>query len=150
MKRRKANWIGHILRRNCPLKHVTEGKIEGRIEVTGRGGRRCKQLLDEFRIGEDAANCGRKHWSHSAENLLLKRLWNCRQTTVWWWWWRRRRRRRYTYMPSPDSNFLFKIRKLTFLHSSDINFFPRYLNWHSYDLITIVVRLFIWQFSVQM
>jgi hypothetical protein len=30
-KRRKANWIGHILRRNCLLKHVIEGKIEGRI-----------------------------------------------------------------------------------------------------------------------
>ena len=29
IKRRKANWIGHILRRNCLLKHVTEGKIEG-------------------------------------------------------------------------------------------------------------------------
>jgi hypothetical protein len=36
MKGRKADWIGHILRRNCLLKHVTEGKIEGRIEVTGR------------------------------------------------------------------------------------------------------------------
>ena len=28
MKRRKTNWIGHILRRNCLLKHVNEGKIE--------------------------------------------------------------------------------------------------------------------------
>jgi hypothetical protein len=27
VKRRKANWIGHILRRICLLKHVTEGKI---------------------------------------------------------------------------------------------------------------------------
>jgi hypothetical protein len=31
IKRRKANWIGHILRGNCFLKHV----IEGKIEVTG-------------------------------------------------------------------------------------------------------------------
>jgi hypothetical protein len=31
IKRRKANWIGHILRRNCLLKHVIEGKSEGRI-----------------------------------------------------------------------------------------------------------------------
>jgi hypothetical protein len=31
----KANWIGHILRRNCILRQVIEGKIEG-IEVTGR------------------------------------------------------------------------------------------------------------------
>jgi hypothetical protein len=36
IKRRKANWIGHILRRNCLLKHVIEGKIEGSIEMTGR------------------------------------------------------------------------------------------------------------------
>jgi hypothetical protein len=47
IKRRKAHWIGHILRRNCLLKHVIEGKIEGRIEMTGRRGRRRKQLLDD-------------------------------------------------------------------------------------------------------
>jgi hypothetical protein len=29
MKRRKAKWIGHILLRNCLLKHVIEGKLEG-------------------------------------------------------------------------------------------------------------------------
>ena len=29
MKRKKANWIGHILRRNCHLKHVVGGNIEG-------------------------------------------------------------------------------------------------------------------------
>jgi hypothetical protein len=44
-KRRKANWIGHILRRNCPLKHAIEGKIERKIEVTERPGRRRRQLL---------------------------------------------------------------------------------------------------------
>jgi hypothetical protein len=27
IKRRKANWIGHILRTNCLLKHVNEGKL---------------------------------------------------------------------------------------------------------------------------
>jgi hypothetical protein len=42
IKRRKANWIGHILRRNCLLKHV----IEGKLEITRRRGR-CKQLLDD-------------------------------------------------------------------------------------------------------
>ena len=36
----KANWIGHILRRNCLLQRVSEGKIKGGIEVTGRQGRR--------------------------------------------------------------------------------------------------------------
>jgi hypothetical protein len=30
VKRRKVNWIGHILRRNCLLKHITEETIEGR------------------------------------------------------------------------------------------------------------------------
>ena len=30
--RRKANWISHILRRNCLLKHIIERKIEGRID----------------------------------------------------------------------------------------------------------------------
>jgi hypothetical protein len=34
IKRRKANWIGHILRRNCLLKHVIEGKTEISREVT--------------------------------------------------------------------------------------------------------------------
>jgi hypothetical protein len=49
IKRRKANWIGRILRRNCFLKHVIEGKLEGRIEMTGRRGRRRKQLLDDLK-----------------------------------------------------------------------------------------------------
>jgi hypothetical protein len=31
IKRRKANWIGHILRRNYLLKHVIEGMLKGRI-----------------------------------------------------------------------------------------------------------------------
>jgi hypothetical protein len=49
VKRRKANWIGHVLRRNCLLKHVIEGTIKGRIEVTGRQRRRRKQLLDDLK-----------------------------------------------------------------------------------------------------
>jgi len=36
--KRKANWIGHILRRNCLLQWVIEGKIKGGIEVTGKRG----------------------------------------------------------------------------------------------------------------
>jgi len=47
ISKRKANWIGHILRRNCLLQRVIEGKIEGGIEVTGRRGRRRK-LLDDL------------------------------------------------------------------------------------------------------
>jgi hypothetical protein len=49
IKRRKANWIGHMLRRNCFLKHVVEGNIEGRIEGIGRRGGRRKQLLDNLK-----------------------------------------------------------------------------------------------------
>jgi hypothetical protein len=49
IKRRKANWIGHILRRNCLLKHIIEGKLKGRIEMTGRRRRRRKQLMDDLK-----------------------------------------------------------------------------------------------------
>jgi hypothetical protein len=48
IRKRKANWIGHILRRNCLLKQVVEGKIQGQIEVTRRRGRRRKKLLDDL------------------------------------------------------------------------------------------------------
>ena len=36
VSKQKANWIGHILHRDCLLKQVTDGKIKGGIEVTGR------------------------------------------------------------------------------------------------------------------
>ena len=49
IRKRKANWFGHILRRNCLLQRVTEGKIQGGIEVTGRQGRRCRKLLDDLK-----------------------------------------------------------------------------------------------------
>jgi len=49
ISKRKANWIGHILRRNCLLKQVIEGKIKGEIEVTRRRGRKRKNLLDELK-----------------------------------------------------------------------------------------------------
>jgi hypothetical protein len=48
-KRRKATWIGDILRRNCLLKHVIEGKLEGMTEMTGRRGRMRKQLLYDLK-----------------------------------------------------------------------------------------------------
>ena len=31
IRKRKVNWIGHILRRNCLLEQVIEGKIKGQI-----------------------------------------------------------------------------------------------------------------------
>jgi len=43
LKRRSSNWIGHILRRNRLLKHVTEGKIQGARRRRGR-----KQLLNDL------------------------------------------------------------------------------------------------------
>jgi len=46
IRKRKANWLGHILRRNCLLKRVIEGKIRGEMEVARRRGRRRKKLLD--------------------------------------------------------------------------------------------------------
>jgi hypothetical protein len=39
-KKRKANWIGQFLRRNCLLQQVLERKIKGPIEVTRRRRRR--------------------------------------------------------------------------------------------------------------
>jgi hypothetical protein len=35
MKRKKDNWVGHILRRNYLLRHVVEGKIGEKIEMMG-------------------------------------------------------------------------------------------------------------------
>ena len=49
IKKRKVNWIGHILRRNSLLEQVIEGKIKGEMGVTRRGGRRLKKLLDDLK-----------------------------------------------------------------------------------------------------
>ena len=53
IRKRKANWIGHILRRNCLLKQVIEGKIKREIEVTRRQVRRRKKLLDDLKDRKD-------------------------------------------------------------------------------------------------
>jgi hypothetical protein len=44
------------------LKHVMEGKTEGKLEVTGRRGRRRKQLPDELRETK-------RHWTLKEEAL---------------------------------------------------------------------------------
>jgi hypothetical protein len=49
LRKRKANWIGHILRRNCFLQRVIEGKTQRGIKVTGRQGRRHRKLLDDLK-----------------------------------------------------------------------------------------------------
>ena len=62
ISKRKANWIGHILRRNCLLRRVIEGKIKGGIEVTGRRGRRRRKLLDDLKE--------KRGYSHLKEKAL--------------------------------------------------------------------------------
>jgi hypothetical protein len=49
IRKRKANWIGHILCRHCLLQRVIEGKIKGGTEVTGRQGRRRRKLLNDLK-----------------------------------------------------------------------------------------------------
>ena len=49
IRKQKANWIGHILHRNCLLKQVIKGKIKGEMEVTIRRGRRHMKLLDDHK-----------------------------------------------------------------------------------------------------
>jgi hypothetical protein len=55
--RRKLNWIGYTLQRNCLIKHVVLGKIEG----TRRGGRKRKQLLDDLKEKEGTGSWKTKH-----------------------------------------------------------------------------------------
>ena len=59
--------FGHILRRNCLLQRVIEGKIQGGIEVTGRRGRRRRKLLDDL--------MERRGYSHLKEEALDRTVW---------------------------------------------------------------------------
>jgi hypothetical protein len=70
IRKGKANWIGHILRRNCLLQRVTEGKMQGGIEVTGRQGRRRRKLLDDLKE--------RREYSHLKEEALDRTIWRAR------------------------------------------------------------------------
>ena len=70
ISKRKANWIGYILRRNCLLQRVTEEKIEGGMEVTGRQARRCRKLLDDVKE--------RRGYSHLKEEALDRTMWRAR------------------------------------------------------------------------
>ena len=67
LRKRKANWIGHILRRNCFLQWVSEGKMQGGIEVTGRQVRRRRKLLDDLKE--------RRGYSHLKEEALDRTMW---------------------------------------------------------------------------
>jgi hypothetical protein len=66
----KSNWIGHILRRDCLLQRVIEGKIKGGIEVTGRRGRKRRKLLEDFKE--------RRGYSHLKEEALDRTMWRAR------------------------------------------------------------------------
>ena len=70
IRKRMANWIGHILRRNCLLKQVIEGKIKGEMEVTRRRGRRRKKLLDDLK--------DRRRYCHLKEEALDRTMWRNR------------------------------------------------------------------------
>ena len=61
VNRRKYKWIGPILRRKCLIKHVIEGKIEGRIEVRGEEEEDVCSYLVTLRKREDTGNWKRKH-----------------------------------------------------------------------------------------
>jgi len=70
IRKQKANWIGHILRRNWLLKQAIEGKIKGEMEVTRRQGRRRKKLLDDLK--------DKRGYSHLKEEALDRTMWrNC-------------------------------------------------------------------------
>jgi hypothetical protein len=58
IKRRMADWIGHILRRKWLLQHVTEGNTEG----ARRRGQRRKQLLYDLKERT-------KYWNFKKETL---------------------------------------------------------------------------------
>ena len=70
IRKQKANWIGHILRRNCLLQRVTEGKIHGGIDVTGRRERRRRKLFDDLKE--------RRGYSHLKEEALDCTMWRAR------------------------------------------------------------------------
>jgi len=70
IRKRKANWIGHILRRNCLLQRVIGEKIQGGIEVTRRQGRRRRKLLYDLKE--------RRGYSHLKEEALDRTMWKAR------------------------------------------------------------------------
>ena len=70
IRKRKANWIGHILHRNCLLQRVIEGRMKVGIEVTGRRGRRRRKLLGDLKE--------RKGYSHLKEEAQDRTMWRPR------------------------------------------------------------------------
>jgi hypothetical protein len=75
LKRRRTYWVCHVLRRNCLLKHVIEGKIEWRRRRRGR-----RAATGWPQVKEKTLELGGSTRSHSLENSLWKRHWTCRNT----------------------------------------------------------------------
>jgi macrodomain Ter protein organizer (MatP/YcbG family) len=66
------------LQRNCLPKHIIEWKIDGTINVMGRQGRRCKQLLDGLKETRGYWKIERGSTrSYSMQNSHWKRIWTC-------------------------------------------------------------------------
>jgi len=70
IRKRKSNWIGHILRINSLPQQVIEGKIKGQIEVTRRRGRRRKKLLNDLK--------DRRGYCQLKEEALNRTMWRNR------------------------------------------------------------------------
>jgi len=66
VKRRKVNWIGHILRGFCLLKHVIVGKVEG----TGKRGRKRKHVLYDLQ--------NKRRYCNLKEKAVDRTLWRTR------------------------------------------------------------------------
>ena len=83
IRKRKANWMGHILRRNCLLKQVIDRKVKREMEVTRRRERRRKKLLDDPKDMTGYCHLKEEARSHYVEESFWRRLWTCRQTQYW-------------------------------------------------------------------
>jgi len=77
IKRGHANWIGHILHKTCLIKHVTDEEIEGRIEMPGKWGRRCKPLLDDLKEVGGYWKIKEEGIEHPLSRTHFKRQWIC-------------------------------------------------------------------------
>jgi hypothetical protein len=84
IKRMKANWIGHILRRNCLLKHVIEWKIEEGYTWREDEEEDISSYWMTLRKREDTGNWKRTHRWYSVWKSLWKRLPTCRATDCRW------------------------------------------------------------------
>ena len=80
-QKRKVNWIGHILHRNCFPKHVIEGKQEG----TEKRERESKQLLDDLKGMREYSKLKEEALHRTCGETALEEAMNLslRQTARW-------------------------------------------------------------------